>query len=107
MVGLQAGCYGRAFCPVGTYPRKRILQVCQSLRILNALRGPNVGLPLTLAQLEALTPSVLVSRLVNARRHLLALRVAEMLNMDTDKVRPKPISCVSSIICLCNSLIRT
>jgi len=45
-----------------------------------------VGVPLTLAQLEALTPAVLVSRLINARRHLLALRIAEMLNMDTDKV---------------------
>lgn len=84
--GMQAGCYGRAFCPVGSYPRKRILQVCQSLRILNALRAPNVGVPLTLPQLEALTHAVLVSRLVNARRHLLALRIAEMLNMDTGKV---------------------
>ena len=83
---MQAGCYGRAFCPVGSYPRKRILQICQSLRILNALRSSNVGVPLTLPQLEALTPSVLISRLVNARRHLLALRIAEMLNMDTDKV---------------------
>lgn len=85
---VQAGCYGRAFCPVGSYPRKRILQICQSLRILNALRASNVGVPLTLPQLEALTPSVLVSRLINARRHLLALRIAEMLNMDTDKVGP-------------------
>ena len=76
----------RAFCPVGTYPRKRILQVCQSLRILNALRVPSVGLPLTLGQLDALGPPVLISRLVNAQRHLLALRIAEMLNMDTDKV---------------------
>ena len=83
---VQAGCYGRAFCPVATYPRKKILQVCQSLRILNALRGPNVGVPLTLPQLEALTPAVLVSRLINARRHLLALRVAEMLDMDTAQV---------------------
>ena len=91
VVGVQAGCYGRAFCPVGSYPRKRILQVCQSLRILNALRGPNVGVPLTLAQLEALTPSVLVARLINARRHLLALRIAEMLGMDTDKVGSQPV----------------
>ncbi|KAA6418805.1 MAG: vacuolar sorting-associated 16 protein [Trebouxia sp. A1-2] len=83
---MKAGCYGRAFCPAGSYPRKRILQVCQSLRVLNALRGSHVGIPLTLAQLEALTPAVLVSRLINARHHLLALRIAEMLNMDTDKV---------------------
>ena len=90
--GMQAGCYGRAFCPAGSYPRKRILQICQSLRILNALRAPDVGVPLTLPQLEALTPSVLMSRLINARRHLLALRIAEMLNMDTDKVHNKQTS---------------
>lgn len=83
---MQAGCYGRAFCQVGTYPRKRILQMCQNLRILNALRSPDVGVPLTLGQLEALTPPVLVDRLINAKRHLLALRVAEMLGIETDKV---------------------
>lgn len=88
-MGMQAGCYGRAFCPAGSYPRKRILQICQSLRMLNALRASDVGVPLTLPQLEALTPSVLISRLINARRHLLALRIAEMLNMDTDKVHDK------------------
>ena len=60
--------------------------MCQSLRILNALRSPDIGVPLTLAQLEALTPPVLVDRLINAKRHLLALRVAEMLGMETDKV---------------------
>lgn len=50
-----------------------------------------MGVPLTLAQLEALTPSVLVARLINARRHLLALRIAEMLGMDTDKVGSQPV----------------
>lgn len=86
-IRLQAACYGRAFCQIGTYPRKRILQMCQSLRILNALRSPDVGVPLTLGQLEGLTPVVLVDRLINAKRHLLALRIAEMLGMETDKVR--------------------
>jgi hypothetical protein len=62
------------------------LNVCRQLRILNALRKPEVGLPLTAAQAEALTQPVVVSRLVNARRHLLALRIAALLGMDTGKV---------------------
>ena len=58
-----------------------------------------MGVPLTLAQLEALTPPVLVARLINARRHLLALRVAEMLGMDTDKVGSQPVFYVSTNSC--------
>lgn len=83
---LQAACYGRAFCSAEASPRDRIVKVCRQLRILNALRQPGVGLPLTAAQAEALTMPVVVSRLINARRHLLALRIATLLGMDTGKV---------------------
>ncbi len=54
--------------------------------MLNALRAPGVGLPLTLAQLDALTPGVLVGRLVAGRRHLLALRIARLLGLPADGV---------------------
>ena len=46
----QAACYGRAFCAADAVPRDAILSVARNLRILNALRAPDVGLPLTLAQ---------------------------------------------------------
>ena len=65
-----------------------VLCCCRSLRVLNALRSSEVGLPLTHTQVEALTMPVLVSRLVNARRHLLALRIAEMLGLGADVVGP-------------------
>ena len=58
--------------------------------MLNALRSSEVGLPLTHTQVEALTMPVLVSRLVNARQHLLALRIAEMLGLGADMVGPGP-----------------
>eukprot|EP00891_Asterochloris_glomerata_P007024 jgi/Astpho2/7024/e_gw1.00107.12.1_t len=83
---LKAACYGRAFCAADKCPRRRILEVCRNLRVLNALRSSDVGLPLTHTQVEALTMPVLVSRLVNARRHLLALRIAEMLGLGADVV---------------------
>lgn len=50
MPGVQAACYGRAFCSADSFPRDRIVTVCRQLRILNALRQPDVGLPLTAAQ---------------------------------------------------------
>ena len=48
--GAQAACYGRAFCAADALPRDAILVVARRLRILNALRSPAIGLPLTLAQ---------------------------------------------------------
>lgn len=47
---MQAACYGRAFCGADAFPKDRIVTVCRQLRILNALRQPDVGLPLTAAQ---------------------------------------------------------
>lgn len=49
---MQAACYGRAFCSADSFPRDRIVTVCRQLRILNALRQPDVGLPLTAAQVR-------------------------------------------------------
>eukprot|EP00884_Botryococcus_braunii_P014410 jgi/Botrbrau1/22970/Bobra.0030s0042.1 len=83
---LKAACYGRAFCPTGTVPKDLLLKTCQKLRVLNTLRAPDIGWPLTLAQMEALSLPVLISRLVNARRHLLALRISQVLGLPTDKV---------------------
>lgn len=97
-VRAQAACYGRAFCAAEAFPRDRIVTVCRQLRILNALRAPRVGLPLTAAQAEALTLPVVVSRLINGRRHLLALRIATLLGMGPEKVRPCLASCASCVI---------
>ena len=47
---MQAAVYGRAFCSADAFPRDRIVAVCRQLRILNTLRAPGVGLPLTAAQ---------------------------------------------------------
>lgn len=51
------------------------------------VRAPDVGLPLSLAQLEALSLPVLVSRLVAGRRYLLAFRIAEMLGAGQEQVQ--------------------
>lgn len=74
---LRAAVFGRAFA--SHVPRDLLRSVAVKLRLLNALREPDVGLPLTMPQLDALSLPVVVSRLVLARRHLMAYRVAEAL----------------------------
>ena len=53
----------------------------QVLRVLNAVRHYETGVPLTLQQFRLLTAPVLIARLVNANRHLLALKVSDWLGL--------------------------
>lgn len=57
---LRAAVFGRAFAPSVSTGMLRDLTT--KLRVLNALRDPAVGLPLTMPQLEALTLPVVVHR---------------------------------------------
>lgn len=90
---LRSVCFGAAFCPnaqtassssVTPDPADSMPQAsshdfnttCRMLRVLNALREPNVGIPLTLTQLDALSLEAAVYRLVTYREWLLAYRIA-------------------------------
>lgn len=57
---LRAAVFGRAFA--SHVPRDLLRSVAVKLRLLNALREPDVGLPLTMPQLDALSLPVVVSR---------------------------------------------
>ena len=54
----------------------------QKLRILNALRHPDVGLMLTLAQFDSVTPAGVVARLVAMKRPALAGAISNYLNLE-------------------------
>ncbi|EOX93144.1 Vacuoleless1 (VCL1) isoform 3 [Theobroma cacao] len=81
---LRAASYGQAFC--SNFQRDRIQEMCKTLRVLNAVRDPEIGIPLSINQYKLLTPSVLIARLINAHRHLLALRISEYLGMNQEVV---------------------
>lgn len=81
---LRAASYGQAFC--SHYQRDRFQEMCKTLRVLNAVRNPDIGIPLSIQQYKLLTASVLTSRLINAHHHLLALRVSEYLGMSQEVV---------------------
>lgn len=83
---VQAVCYGRAFCNAESFPRKKILETCRLLRLVNALKSPEVGICLTIAELEAAGVEAVIRRLVKGHRHLLAYRASQMLGLNPNEV---------------------
>jgi len=60
--------------------------MCETLRVLNAVRFYEIGLPLSYDQFLRLTPENLVRRLINRREYLLALRISSYLRLPTDRI---------------------
>eukprot|EP00755_Sulcionema_specki_P016741 Sspe_Gene.62750::Locus_35449_Transcript_1_1_Confidence_1.000_Length_2716::g.62750::m.62750/K20180/VPS16; vacuolar protein sorting-associated protein 16 len=81
---LKAAAYGKCFCK--TYDAKKFVDQCKVLRVLNAVRADDIGIPLTIRQYEEVAPEVLIDRLINRRHYLLAYRISTYLNYKTDKV---------------------
>lgn len=79
---LRAALFGRYFddyANAGPYVR-----MCQTLRVLNDIRRKEIGLPLTYVQYEALSPPVIINRLVARRHFALAIEICKYLNMSEE-----------------------
>ena len=79
---LRAALFGRYFdeyANAGAY-----VQMCQTMRVLNAIRHAQIGLPLTYVQYEALGAAVVVSRLIARRHFALAIEVSKYLRMSDE-----------------------
>mmetsp|Transcript_16747 Transcript_16747/g.54755 ORF Transcript_16747/g.54755 Transcript_16747/m.54755 type:complete len:834 (-) Transcript_16747:45-2546(-) len=84
---LRAAAYGSAYCrPDHRPPKLAYRDMCRTLRILHALRHHEVGLAITYAQFQRFEPSAIISRLLNAHHHLLALRISEDLKLGHKQV---------------------
>lgn len=81
---LKAASFGKSV--IDLYNSDEFVDMCETLRVLNAVRDYRIGLPLSLDQYLRLTPERLVQRLVNRHEYLLAIRVSEYLHLPTDKV---------------------
>ncbi|PIN25618.1 Vacuolar assembly/sorting protein VPS16 [Handroanthus impetiginosus] len=77
---LRAASYGQTFS--SHFQRDSIREMCKTLRVLNGVRHADIGVPLSIQQYKLLTPSVLINRLINAHKHLLALRISEYIGMN-------------------------
>ena len=83
---ISAACFGMAFAPLACHDTKyrhkrgtKVVELARSLRVLDALRQPHIGLPLTLVQLGSLGLSRILQRLCTLGHFLLALNICESM----------------------------
>jgi hypothetical protein len=81
---LKAASFGKSVLDI--YNSDDFVDMCETLRVLNAVRFFEVGLPLSYEQYQRLSPSGLISRLLNRHEYLLAIRIAGYLRLPTDKI---------------------
>ena len=79
---LRAALFGRYFDDYAN--ASPYVKMCQTIRVLNAIRTPQIGLPFTYNEYEALTPSIIINRLINRRHYALAIEICKYLNMNEE-----------------------
>ncbi|KAL1304186.1 hypothetical protein AAFC00_000609 [Neodothiora populina] len=81
---LKAASFGKSVLDL--YNSDDFVDMCEVLRVLNAVRFFEIGLPLTYDQYMRLTPERLIQRLLNRKEHLLALKISEHLTLPMDRI---------------------
>ena len=81
---LKAAAFGKSVLDL--YSSDDFVDMCEKLRVLNAVRDYRIGLPLTLQQYQRLTPEGLIQRLTNRRAYQLAIRLSEFLRIPLNKI---------------------
>ncbi|SPO38788.1 related to vacuolar protein sorting 16 [Pseudozyma flocculosa] len=81
---LRAATFGKSF--IDLYDPTPLVELTRTLRVLNAARAYEIGIPISYDQYIASGPTALLSRLTSQNHHLLSLRIANFLH-----IRPDPI----------------
>ncbi|CAK3796004.1 hypothetical protein MYCGRDRAFT_68201 [Lecanosticta acicola] len=81
---LKAASFGKSVLDL--YNSDDFVDMTEVLRVLNAVRYFEIGLPLSYEQYIRLTPERLVQRLVNRQEYLLALKISEYLHLAVDRI---------------------
>ncbi|KAI0395339.1 vacuolar protein sorting-associated protein [Xylariaceae sp. FL0594] len=81
---LKAASFGKSVLDI--YNSDDFVDMCETLRVLNAVRYYEIGLPLSYEQYQRLTPEGLIQRLINRHEYLLALNIAGYLRLPTDRI---------------------
>jgi hypothetical protein len=81
---LKAASFGKS--TIDLYNSDEFVDMCEIVRLLNAVRFYEIGLPLSYDQYIRLGPERLIKRLINRREYLLALRMAEYIHLPTDNI---------------------
>ena len=81
---LKAASFGKSVLDL--YSSDDFVDMCEKLRVLNAVRDYRIGLPLSLDQYQRLTPESLIERLINRREYQLAICLSQYLHIPTNKI---------------------
>lgn len=81
---LKAASFGKSILDL--YSSDDFVDMCEALRILNAVRDYRIGLPLSHEQYRRLTSGKLVQRLINRHEYLLAIRLSNYLRLPVSKI---------------------
>ncbi|RDW88687.1 vacuolar protein-like protein sorting vps16 [Coleophoma cylindrospora] len=81
---LKAASFGKSVLDI--YNSDDFVDMCETLRVLNAVRFYEIGLPISYEQYLRLTPEKLIRRLINRQEYLLAIRISTYLRLPTDRI---------------------
>ncbi|KAK4049105.1 Vacuolar protein sorting-associated protein 16 [Microbotryomycetes sp. JL221] len=81
---LKAAAFGKTFLDM--YNPSSFVEMSLTLRVLNAVRSFEIGIPITYDEYQTRSPTHLISRLTNRDQHLLALRISNFLKLSTSNV---------------------
>ena len=81
---LKAASFGKSVLDL--YNSDDFVDMTEALRVLNAVRFYQIGMPLSYDQYIRLTPEKLIQRLVNRQEYLLALRISDFLHLPADRI---------------------
>ncbi|KAL8683889.1 MAG: hypothetical protein Q9186_000232 [Xanthomendoza sp. 1 TL-2023] len=81
---LKAASFGKSILDL--YSSDDFVDMCEALRILNAVRDYKIGLPLSYDQYRRLTSEKLIQRLINRHEYLLAIRLSDHLRLPANKI---------------------
>ncbi|KAJ9497530.1 Vacuolar protein sorting-associated protein 16 [Exophiala xenobiotica] len=81
---LRAASFGKSVLDL--YSSDEFVDMCEDLRVLNAVRDYRIGLFLSYEQYCRLTPERLIARLVNRREYLLAIKLSDFLHLPSNKI---------------------
>ena len=81
---LKAASFGKSVLDI--YNSDDFVDMCDTLRVLNAVRFFEVGMPLSYEQYHRLSPERLIKRLLNRHMYLLALKIAAYLKLPSDRI---------------------
>ena len=81
---LKAASFGKSVLDL--FSSDDFVDMCEKLRVLNAVRDYRIGLPLSIEQYERLSSEKLIQRLINRHEYLLAIRVSNYLGLPTNRI---------------------